>query len=198
LGDAGDGEGGVEDVAAGGEGEFFDAFGVEVGADFGVGGVDEGGFAGDVDGFGGGLDFEFDEEFGVLVELEGEGALDVAGEAGGFDGEFVVGGGELGDAEAAVGPVEAALRKPVARFLMETLALATAAPEGSETAPRTEPVVWAEREAAHRRAVAARRRSVFRVVDFSIRPDIATVMQFGYSGMHLLPVGCMVLGGENE
>ena len=56
-------------------------------------------------------------------------------------------------------PVEAALRKPVARFLTEILALATTAPVGSETVPRTEPVVWAQRAAVLSRSAAAVRRS---------------------------------------
>ena len=80
-GDAGDGGGEIEDVAIGGEREFGDALGVEVGGDLGVGGVDEGRVGDDGDGFARRGDGEVDAEFGALVERELDAGLDVLGEA---------------------------------------------------------------------------------------------------------------------
>jgi len=90
LADSGDAEGDIDDVAIDGEGQFTDAFTVEVDADFCVGGVDQRRIRGDGDCYVEGGDLVFYGEISVLIEAQYDRPLEVAGESRLFDNYLVM------------------------------------------------------------------------------------------------------------
>ena len=100
--DPGD-EHGEHEGVAGVEGEFLDATAFDDGPAIGLGGFEEGDFAGDGDLIGDGTDFQDDIEGGALADAEGHAVASEAFEPRGFDGDGDFAGAEKGDGVVPVG-----------------------------------------------------------------------------------------------